>query len=353
MPRSGFTLRELIVVIAILVVLFALFLPKIEETRTPSRRSMCGNNVKQLVLGLQNYADMFGVFPAGAQVRIAADTGQPGWGASWLVATLPFCELRPLHDKLVAAETRGNGDFMSGSLRKQVGGYKLKYLRCPSTTLPEMENLGGVRLVVPSYAGIMGANIDASPAPHNAADPLRRIVPGPYGGVAAGNGLLPINAWLTMNDCQDGSSNVLLVGEVSDWYYNDPGQKFNPSLAVGNAGAGPHNAAGWIAGTNLPFFIANQYSPSIPADSVCNLITLEHPIGSNNQLGSKDTHPNWGTRGIGRCGLNNPLLSAHPAGAMVGYVDGHVQLLTKQTSLHLQKRLAIRDDGGEIPADDY
>jgi hypothetical protein len=34
---------------------------------------------------------------------------------------------------------------------------------------------------------------------------------------------------------------------------------------------------------------------------------------------------------------------------MVGYLDGHVQLLTKQTAPFIIKRLAIRDDGGEIP----
>jgi prepilin-type processing-associated H-X9-DG protein len=43
------------------------------------------------------------------------------------------------------------------------------------------------------------------------------------------------------------------------------------------------------------------------------------------------------------------MLSAHPAGAMAGFLDGHVQLLTKQTPRHVLKRLAIRDDGGVLP----
>lgn len=198
----------------------------------------------------------------------------------------------------------------------------------------------------------MGANIDAAAPPKNAADPLRRIVSGPYGGVAAGNGMLPLNAWLTMQDCKDGTANVIIVGEVADWYYDDTGRKLNPSLAISDAGDGPNNAAGWIAGTNLPFAITGQSSPVVPANSVCNLITLEHPVGTNNQRGLQDQQPNWGTRGIGRCGLNNPLLSAHPNGALVGFVDGHVQLLTKQTDPYILKRLAIRDDGGEIAAKD-
>ena len=51
---------------------------------------------------------------------------------------------------------------------------------------------------------------------------------------------------------------------------------------------------------------------------------------------------------VPRCGLNNPLLSAHPAGAMIGFMDGHVQLLTKQASLDVQKKLSQRDDGGVL-----
>ena len=42
-------------------------------------------------------------------------------------------------------------------------------------------------------------------------------------------------------------------------------------------------------------------------------------------------------------------IAAHPAGAMVGFLDGHVLLLTKQTASYIAKRLAIRDDGGVIP----
>jgi hypothetical protein len=33
---------------------------------------------------------------------------------------------------------------------------------------------------------------------------------------------------------------------------------------------------------------------------------------------------------------------------MVGFLDGHVTLLTKETAPHLVKRLAQRDDGGKV-----
>jgi hypothetical protein len=33
----------------------------------------------------------------------------------------------------------------------------------------------------------------------------------------------------------------------------------------------------------------------------------------------------------------------------VGYLDGHVQLITKQTNVFILKALAQRDDGGMVP----
>lgn len=356
MSRTAFTLRELLVVTGIIAILLALLLPGLQRNvPNAARRMQCSNNTKQLVLGLQNYADTFGAFPAGGQSRSSAESAQSGWGPSWIFATLPFCEQRQLYDITLQADVRNLAadDFTSAALRRVSQGADIKYLRCPSSPLPHWQNLGGVQLLTPSYAGIMGANIDAGKPPHNAADPLRRIVPGPYGGVAAGNGMLPINEWLTIRDCKDGTANVIVVSEVSDWYYNDAGRKHNPSLSIADAGEGPHNAAGWLAGTNLPFTIAGDEGPAVPANSICNLVTLEHPVGWNNKDGGKGGHPAWGTRGIGRCGLNNPLLSAHPAGAVVGFVDGHVWVLTKQTDPFVMKRLAIRDDGAEIPVDEY
>ena len=58
--RRGFSLVELMVVIAIISVLAALFQPTFVQAVENSRRSVCSNNPRQLLLGLMNYAGDFG-----------------------------------------------------------------------------------------------------------------------------------------------------------------------------------------------------------------------------------------------------------------------------------------------------
>jgi prepilin-type processing-associated H-X9-DG protein len=349
----------------------ALLLPAVQAAREAARRMQCGNNTKQLALGLQNYHDTFLYLPYGARNRTSEDMdAAPTWGSSWLVATLPFCEARPTFDQLSAADQAdAMNDYISTMVRQRANNVQIRYMLCPSSPLPEMQNLGGSQLVLPSYAGIMGVTDEAGA--QSLKDQDGRIVAGPYGGFAAGNGMLVINESLTFAACTDGTANTIIVGEVSDWYYDDSRARRNPALSVGDAGDGnPSDAAGWLAGNNLPLIpkpedmpaekwpakdggkvpqFVFKNGPAVPQDSVLNLITVHHPIGINHRRGPGDQQPNWGTQGIGRAGLNNPMLSAHPAGAMVGFLDGHVQLMTKQTPPWILKRLSNRDDGGVIP----
>src|SRR5436190_3199853 len=118
MRRKAFTLVELLVVIAIIGVLVTLLLPAVQAAREAARRMQCSNHLKQIGLGLQNYHDTFQSLPYGARARCVSTTTantcpvtsmQQGYGPSWLISILPFCEQKPLSDMLEACQTNITG----------------------------------------------------------------------------------------------------------------------------------------------------------------------------------------------------------------------------------------------------
>ena len=174
--RVGFTLVELLVVIAIIGTLVGLLLPAVQAAREASRRSTCGNNLKQISLALHNYSDAKKTLPpqaASSLFQTAKGTTQYLQGYGWPLLVLPYMERAELYTSLTNGSLTGfshTATFITGSSASaDLARQPISTLVCPSCPLPNLTpeaeynivagtttNSSGYRSSKMNYAGSVG-----------------------------------------------------------------------------------------------------------------------------------------------------------------------------------------------------
>ncbi|MFG0333547.1 MAG: DUF1559 domain-containing protein [Maioricimonas sp. JB049] len=196
--RRGFALIEILVVIAISTLLFAMLLPAVQHTREAARRSHCRNNLRQIAFALHHYHDSFNVFPPGG-LRGWDGQQEHGNAFSWGALVL---------SQLGYSQRYAQFDFGAGVFEAPNGVHLARSIdtfRCPSDRRPAslLRNRGAlheVEAACTSYYGSTGSfHCWGDPNPHRA------------------NGVLPRDDSrpVSLGSVTDGASSTIAMGEVS------------------------------------------------------------------------------------------------------------------------------------------
>jgi prepilin-type N-terminal cleavage/methylation domain-containing protein len=384
MHRRGFTLVELLVVIAIIGILVALLLPAIQAAREAGRRASCSNNLKQLGLALQNHHDIYQRFPPGGgqdqrpnfglwdpTTALVNSGGGQSWGSSWLVYILPYMENTALYESML--RTGGSG-YLANNYNAvnniTINGYvcpsspfqgNLKWSRNPIDPTNAQQPPSTLKVLATTYPGISGfyqdLSVTANPNPFQIPNYKENRMTFWSPVQLGGSGVLFPNSRVGINDIQDGTTNVMVVGEDGDWMYFFEGGRWVRADWRSNA------ANGWLVGARVDAIL--NAGGKFPVDSIPDgnpmrtygnnasaadlvspsLITIgKYKINfKRNQLITAD---NFAQFGMGTLGATNaPLRSAHPGGIQIALCDGSNRFITDNVDPIIMNKLACRDDG--------
>ena len=218
--RFGFTLVEMLVVIAIIGILIALLLPAVQYAREAARRISCSNKLKEVGLALLHYHNDHNSLPPSAYWGVP----QPGGGTelayhhTWIRSILDYLEERNLDQKV--------DDLKPAWGQAILVKHKLEILLCPSDG--RIEQPGAAHnMAVTNYVASEGYLWEPTNVLDNATwrSIIKADVPDPPMDYS---GIFTITHTTRISDIKDGTSNTVMIAEA-----NSMGFKFGPIFTSG------------------------------------------------------------------------------------------------------------------------
>ena len=322
--RSGFTLVELLVSIAIIGILIALLLPAVQAAREAARRSSCSNNLRQVGLGIQNFHDVKRKLPSSIR-PVATSTVRVG----------AFTQILPYIDKATLFSKYNTSVNWSDTLNLPVTSARVQVFQCPSA--PKPDRLDGNPDPL-STGGTWNPNLVAVAdyAVSIGVDPrLAVAIPA----IKAGTGALPKNKFGTFGDITDGLTNTIFVVESAGrpFLYRHGGELVSDDQTVARV-----NGGGWARpASDLLFSGSNKAGTVIPPASLADAVAANGANGDD-VGGDPYPHPTYATEGT-----SQPF-SFHGPGVHIGLGDASVKYVDESVDIQVFAALVTRDKAETI-----
>src|SRR5262245_3726424 len=317
--QRGFTLTEILVVIAIIAILIGLLLPAVQKVREAANRMKCANNLKQIALAAHTYHDNHWRFPTGVHSPVPVGDRPPAGTNLW-IELLPHLEQGNLQKQWDYNDLRNNSAGGTNAVTAQV----IPLLLCPSDRGKRQSLL--TALGAPSWGhgwyGLSSYGGNAGRRSHHAG-------PAPNYPYLTRDGIFWFDSCVCIADITDGTSTTFLFGE---------GFRHDPTAHRVTAILAPENPASLTESGRWGRVASNSGAMA--------QVTLSTPVRINYMMPPDGDRFALDDRA---CAFG----SGHPGGANFAFADGHVRFVRDSTPLPTLQALSTRAGEEGIPDGDY
>ena len=349
-PVAGFTLVELLTVIAIIGILVSMVFPAVAAVRGAARANACLNNIRQIQLAASSYEAAHRHIPtAGAEwhwIDINATDYPKSYtdpvAGSFLTSVLPYLNQRGAFERLLEILETSPEESLADRL-EELSDYDVPTFHCPATT-PSFR-LANTQITIgmdtyngeftSHYYGVagpigQGQSLDVPPViyPTSSTDytelkfdsmgdvDLEMGTVDPVGGRVSLEGVYSPNIQGTFSgrlaidseDILDGTSNTISIGEIA--------------RSKGRKGVDDPILVGWAFGA--------LYDGTVDDPQLQNTYSSKSLVHRINIVGTATTPVNNKVN-------ETPFTSNHGAGAQFAFADGSVRFITESVNVDILK----------------